>query len=138
MLDGDDLREIFDATSAYGREERLQQLAMRYARLCRSIALQGFDVAIATISLFHEVQDWNGVHLPGYVEIPLDVPLSELAQRDSEGVNGSAGRAGGVAGVDFAVDFPPSPEIHLVWRPGWSPDIAFEEAVERLSSLEAR
>mgnify|MGYP003332016143 CR=1 FL=1 len=62
LLDGDELREIFGATSVnvqdYGREKRMA-LAMQYAHLCNILAKQGFTVVIATISLIKAVHAWH-------------------------------------------------------------------------------
>ncbi len=67
FLDGDALREVLAVTAVdgadHGRSQRLD-LAMRYARLCRLLASQGFTVVIATISLFREVHAWNRANLP--------------------------------------------------------------------------
>lgn len=136
MLDGDQMREIMGATSAHTREERLQ-LTMGYARLCRLIAVQGVDVAIATISLFREVHDWNRNNLPGYVEIFLDVPLSELARRDPKEIYGrlARGELKNVAGVDQAVDYPKAADVVLTWREGWTVECAFGELLDKLKRL---
>src|SRR5205823_3842085 len=97
MLDGDELREVFGAEAAHTRSERLA-LAFRYAKLCRLIALQGIDVAIATISLFREIHAWNRSNLSGYCEILLTAPLSELALRDPKKIYERAAR-GEIANV---------------------------------------
>lgn len=53
MLDGDEIREVFDATSSnnisYERDKRLA-LAMQYTKLFRLPSNQGETVVIATIS----------------------------------------------------------------------------------------
>lgn len=111
LLDGDELREVFGATAAnsqnHGREGRLA-LAMQYAHLCRMIAAQGHTVVIATISLFHEVHEWNRAHQPGYFEVYLKVPVHELSRRDPKGIyrRYHAGELHNVAGLDLAIDEP--------------------------------
>ena len=69
MLDGDDLREILgtekDEPTNYTRPKRLE-VAMRYSRLCRMISAQGFNVVIATMSLFNEVHKWNRTYINNY------------------------------------------------------------------------
>jgi adenylylsulfate kinase len=123
MLDGDELRDALGASHAHGREERLA-LAMRYARLCRMIARQGIDVAIATISLFGEVDEWNRRNLPGYVEVFLRVPLPVLEARDPKGIyaRARAGEAGNVAGIDLQVDEPRAPDVLVDHDPAASPE----------------
>jgi adenylylsulfate kinase-like enzyme len=111
LLDGDELRDVFGAASAntqnHGREGRLA-LALQYAHLCRVIAAQGHTVVIATISLFREVHAWNRMHLPGYFEVYLKVPVAELRRRDPKGIyrRFDAGELNNVAGLDLAIDEP--------------------------------
>lgn len=111
MLDGDELREVVGAAAPtagnHGREGRLA-LAMKYAALCRIIAEQGLTVVIATISLFHEVHEWNRANLPGYFEVYLKVPLEELRHRDPKGIyrRFDAGELSNVAGLDLSIDEP--------------------------------
>ncbi|MEP7083955.1 MAG: adenylyl-sulfate kinase, partial [Betaproteobacteria bacterium] len=112
VLDGDELRAALGVTGLFGRGDR-RGLASCYGRLCRMLASQGFDVVIATISLFHEVQRWNRAHLPGYVEIVLEVPLPELIARDRDGLYAGAvtgvSAMSDVAGVDQPVEWPEHP-----------------------------
>src|SRR5438045_4028767 len=61
LLDGDDLRAVLGADNAHTSSDRLA-LALCYARLCALLGMQGVDVVIATISLFHEVHTWNRAH----------------------------------------------------------------------------
>ena len=111
LLDGDELREVFDATvenkENHGREGRLA-LAMQYAHLCRVIATQGLTVVIATISLFREVHAWNRSNLPGYFELYLKVPVEELRRRDPKGIyrRFDTGELTNVAGLDLPIDEP--------------------------------
>ena len=119
MLDGDELRIVLGATTTHDRDERLN-LAMRYSHLCQMIAAQGFDVAIATISMFREVHEWNRKNLPGYVEIFLDVPIKELERRDPKNIYARSNKKEikNVAGVDLNVDKPQAPDVHIEWMSG--------------------
>lgn len=136
MLDGDELRETLAAGTAYTRSERLQ-LAMRYAYLCHLIAVQGFNVAIATISLFREIHEWNRLNLPGYIEIYLDVPIVELRRRDPKKIyeQSAKGELPSVAGIDLEVDFPVVSDVVLTWKEGWTIDGAFDEMLIKLTAL---
>ncbi len=138
MLDGDELREVFDSGDAFTGADRLR-LAMRYARLCRVIAAGAVDVAISTVSLFRDVHEWNRSNLPGYVEIFLDVPMAELCRRDPKGLyrRAARGELRDVAGLDLAVDYPTSPHVRLQWRENLSADRMFGELLERLGALDA-
>lgn len=133
-LDGDELREAMSITQLHTREERLM-LARRYAQLCYLIASQGFDVAIATISLFREIHEWNRANLPNYVEIFLNVPIDELARRDPKKIyeRASRGEIQNIAGLDFGVDHPQTPDIKIEWVPGLTVDVALKQVVEHLN-----
>ena len=133
LLDGDELREVFGAAKFndknHGREGRLT-LAMQYAHLCRVIALQGLTVVIATISLFREVHVWNRGNLPGYYEVYLKVPMSELRRRDSKGIYSQfdAGKLFNVAGLDMTVDEPQDPD----WKVEFKPEQTINQLVQEL------
>lgn len=133
MLDGDEIREVMNAEHVHSREERLE-LAMRYAKLCRMISAQGIDVAIATISLFKEVHEWNRRHIPAYVEIYIHVPIDELKRRDPKKIyeRASRGELHNVAGLDLPVDQPASPHVRIDHLPGKSAEAAFEELWQQL------
>jgi len=139
MLDGDELREVMGATQSHTQEER-KQLAMRYSRLCKMIASQGVDVAIATISMFREVHEWNRANIPGYVEIYLDVPKEEVVRRDPKKIYARAARdeLKNVAGFDFAVDVPTAPDIRIAWSPELTADQSLTHVIEQLKQLNQR
>lgn len=138
MLDGDELREVMGATQAHTQEER-KQLAMRYSQLCRMIASQGVDVAIATISMFREVHEWNRANIPGYVEIYLDVPKDELIRRDPKQIYARAARdeLKNIAGFDVAVDAPAAPDIRIAWSPTLTVAATLSQVVEQFEKLKA-
>jgi dolichol-phosphate mannosyltransferase len=116
MLDGDEMREVFgnvkENSANHGRTARLE-LAMQYAKLCRLIATQGTTVICSTISMFREVHEWNRENIPGYFEVYLKVPLSELRRRDPKGIyrRFNSGVLKDVAGLDLEVDEPQTPDI---------------------------
>lgn len=112
LLDGDVLRAIFGVSGAHDRQSRLG-LALQYARLCSELARQGHTVICATISLFHQVHDWNRANIAGYHEIYLRVPLEQLQARDPKGIYARAktGDVKDVAGLDFAIEEPRDPDL---------------------------
>jgi len=115
FLDGDDLRDVFVLPHInqdnHSRERRIQ-LAIQYSQLCKMLSTQGLIVVIATISLFHEVHAWNRTHIPGYIEIYLNVPLDELRRRDPKNIyqKYDNGELSNVAGLDLHVDVPKNPD----------------------------
>jgi cytidine diphosphoramidate kinase len=135
-LDGDEIRAVVGAVRGHSRDERLE-LALRYSRLCKLLADQGFNVAIATISMFSEVHEWNRQNLPGYCEIYLDVPMEELMNRDTKGIYGRAARneIANVAGLDLKVDIPKNPDITLRFEKGKEESDTFDDLLSKLSSI---
>lgn len=136
LLDGDEIRAVVGAVKAHTKEDRLA-LALRYSRLCKLLADQGFDVAIATISLFEEVHNWNRENLPGYCEIFLDVPLDELRRRDTKGIYERFDRneIKNVAGIDLQVDFPKNPDVVLHFAASMDQNAMFDELIRQLIDL---
>ncbi len=115
LLDGDELRQVMNAgSSAFDRESRLA-LAYTYGRLCGLLSGQGHTVIIATISLFHEVHAWNREHLPGYMEIFLDVPEPVRRLRDPKGLYAAQqkGEMPQMAGSGVDVELPERPHLRL-------------------------
>jgi len=111
MLDGDELREIFDKDQIneeyYSKEGRLNR-ARKYSLLCSVLNKQGVNVVIATISLFKEIHKWNRENLKDYFEVYLKIPIDELRRRDSKGIyhRFDTGKIKNVVGLDFPMDEP--------------------------------
>ena len=86
LLDGDEMREaLIDLAGGFDRESR-RRLAFTYARWANLLAKQGSTVIVATISLYHDLHAWNREHLPGYLEVFLDVPEEIRRKRDPKGL----------------------------------------------------
>jgi adenylylsulfate kinase-like enzyme len=136
LLDGDQLREVVPGRLGYGRGDRLQ-LAMFYARLANQLAGQGHLVICSTISLFHQVQAWNRANTPGYVEVWLRVPISELAEREGRsafyGAAAAAGSVGDVVGLDSPAEFPVAPDLIIDNHGDIGPDDAAERILHALT-----
>jgi glutamine kinase len=112
FLDGDKLRGAIADDLGHPVEDR-KRSALRNGRLCQLLADQGISVVCATISMFHEVQRWNRTHIPGYCEIFLRVPLTEVERRDPKGIYARArkGKAANVVGIDIAAEEPEAPDL---------------------------
>lgn len=132
FLDGDALREAISSDLDYTIEGR-RDSATRNARLCRMLALQGLDVVCSTISLLHDVHRWNRENIPGYCEIFLRVPQSELERRDSKGIYGRVrrGEQKHVIGIDIPAEEPLQPDLVLDNWGDFSPDLAVERIWNR-------
>ena len=58
LIDGDKIREILGNTSATDRESRLK-ISYVYSNLAKVIVSQNINVICSTISLFHEIHNYN-------------------------------------------------------------------------------
>lgn len=112
FLDGDILRSVFGTQTGYTPKERLD-LAMRYSRLCQMLAMQEIDVVCATISMFHEVRNWNRESIPNYKEVYLKAPIKLLIERDQKQLYSRAlnGEINNVMGVDVPIEEPTNPDL---------------------------
>jgi cytidine diphosphoramidate kinase len=137
LLDGDSLRSIFADRDGYGRAERLR-LARSYARLCRMVSHQGIDVACATISLFHEIHEWNRANLPRYLEIYLRVSLDLLKSRDDNGLYRRAqeGTAVNVYGIDLVPEEPLAPDMIIDNEESMTIDEVVERILTRMETAQ--
>ena len=120
MLDGDEVRIAFE-----GEDESVVNHACahrahragRLSRLARLASRQGIPVVVATISLFHDVQDWNRCYLPRYREVLMraDIELLRARRPALYGPRGTAAQPN-VVGVDIDAEFPAVPELTIAQR----------------------
>lgn len=112
LLDGDQLREVTGGIYGHEPSERLKA-SLLYSRLCRMLTMQGINVICATISLFQETQDWNRKHIMNYKEIFIEVPITELEQRDPKKIyqKARAGLIKNVVGIDITPFYPNNPDL---------------------------
>jgi bifunctional enzyme CysN/CysC len=81
FLDGDDLRNIFGDHWGFDKASRVE-LAKIYMRLCSHLSSQGHVVIISAIAMFDETVEWMRLNIPNAMQVYLDVPLQERAERD--------------------------------------------------------
>ncbi|MBM4441165.1 MAG: iron-containing alcohol dehydrogenase [Candidatus Rokubacteria bacterium] len=137
VLDGDDLRAAIAGKVGHSDAER-RDLAQRYSRLCRFLSFQGVDVVCATMSLYHDVQEWSRANIPGYFEVYLRVEMPVLVRRDPKGLYRRAlsGELRNVAGIDQPFEAPVRPDLVIdnsAERPSLEPLVA-----ELLAALDRR
>lgn len=106
LIDGDHVRELFGNDLRYTPEDRLKN-AYRIAKLCHWLTDQGIDVVCATVSLFHEIHDYNRDMNANYTEIVLDVDYEILKRRNKKNLYDEA--AAEVVGRDQYAQFPRNP-----------------------------
>lgn len=130
-LDGDELREVLNKKFSHSRNDRLK-IAMTYARLVKLLSKQGYDVVIATISLFKEVHKWNRLNNYKLLSIFLDVPIVELKKRDPKKIYKNSRVKGLIAGIGVKVDIPKKPDVHIIWKKGMSKTVLFKIVLKKL------
>jgi adenylylsulfate kinase-like enzyme len=113
VIDGDRMRAILGAEGLAGADRR--RLGGIYAALARDVALQGLDAICATMSLFHDLHDWNRANIGRYREIYLRTRLATRRARDPKGLYraAEAGAAGAMPGLDEAFEEPRAPDLVL-------------------------
>jgi cytidine diphosphoramidate kinase len=133
-LDGDVLREIFGDSHNYSPDGR-KHLAMCYARLCKMLTEQGVDVVIATISMFHEVREWNRKNIENYNEIYIKVPMEVLIARDQKNLYSRAlrGEVEHVMGIDIEVEEPNNPDVIIINDGSTTPEYMMNQLISKLN-----
>lgn len=116
LLDGDNLRKIFDHHK-YDNISRLKY-GYIYANLCKFLINQNTNVIIAIGGLFHELHMWNKKNIPNYIEIFLDVPIDELERRDPKGLYKKFrnGKIKNLNGADISPELPKKPSLKIKWN----------------------
>lgn len=134
FLDGDILREVFGNDLGHSLEDR-RKSALRNSKLCRMLALQGIDVVCATISMFHDVRQWNRENIFKYVEVYVKVSIDVLIQRDQKQLYSKAlrGEAKDVMGVDLKIEEPLNPDFILNNDGVRTPGELVEELIKKLN-----
>ena len=123
QLDGDDIRNALGNDLGHTRKDRFES-AMRNARMCRMLSMQGLDVVCCTISMFDDVRGWNRENIQNYCEIYLKVPMDILKSRDPKGIymRAESGELKNVYGVDLPWDEPTDPHFVVVNDGAQSPE----------------
>ncbi|SUI76027.1 adenylyl-sulfate kinase [Shewanella morhuae] len=108
-LDGDDLRDVFN-NYGFSRDERYK-IAQQYSRLTKLLVDQGLLVVFSTVSLFHDIHEWNRINLKGYVEIYLDPGQMILVQRNKKKLYDIDHKSHSeIVGKGINPEFPKSPD----------------------------
>lgn len=130
LIDGDEMREVIrDLQVGHDRLSRIQH-AHRICRLARLAERQGHLVIVATMSLFHEIHQWNRQNFEDYLEIWLKVDSEVLRRRHPKGLYN--GGHTNVVGLDLPAEEPQQPHLVLS-NNSERPDLM--DFVEQIESL---
>ena len=133
-LDGDDIRHcIQDPNTGHDRDSRLAN-ALRICRFAKLFEQQNFLVVVSTMSLFHEIHDWNRANFDAYREIFVKVHIDTLKQRNARGLYSSvaSGEVQNVVGIDLIIEEPQEPDLILNNN---HPQEHFDELVEQILAI---
>jgi adenylylsulfate kinase-like enzyme len=114
FIDGDHVRNIMGHDLGYSLEDRRAN-GWRICRLCAYLDQQNINVVCATLSQFHDQQQWNRAEYSRYFEVFVDVPMETLVRRDQKGLytGALAGTVKNVVGVDMPFPAPLAPDLVL-------------------------
>ena len=139
LIDGDEIRAaIRDPHTGHDPSSRLDN-AYRISRLAKLFADQGHMVIVATMSIYHEIHDWNRANLLGYFEVWVEVSLPALRNRDASGLYSrfETGAAANVPGMDLDYERPVQPHLVLDNNPTLQdPDALAGVLLETIFNLE--
>jgi adenylylsulfate kinase len=112
VLDGDAVRETLVPPFGYRPEDRLH-FYETLARLAALLASQGFVVLVAATAHRQAFRDRAHELAPRYLEVLVDTPAAECAQRDTRGLyrEAEAGRNALVPGMGVDYERPRYPHV---------------------------
>ncbi len=113
-LDGNELREaIRDDAMGPDRESRLAH-AYRVCRLARLFESQSLWVVVSTVSLYHEVHEWNRANFDRYFEVLVKASDAEIGRRPTRGASRRYldDEVENLVGFETPIEYPHQP--HLV------------------------
>lgn len=113
LIDGDKIREILGNTSATDRESRLK-ISYVYSNLAKVIVSQNINVICSTISLFHEIHNYNRSIFQEYKEIFIKKNIETLIHEDKNGIySKSLQNKEFVVGINIEPEYPKDPSMIL-------------------------
>lgn len=113
LLDGDMVRiAISDPHIGYDKKSRIEN-AYRISRLAKMLSDQEIIVVVATMSLFHEIHEWNRKNFSQYLEVYVSVDFNVLKKRDARSIysKAEAGITSDVVGVHLEFEEPKCPHV---------------------------
>ena len=108
VISGDDIRNIFDLKK-YSFLERKKILG-KYAKFCRFIANQKFNIILAVVGLINKSQEWNQKNLHNYVEIYIKCNLKDIIKKGKKKLYKKKNKKS-LYSFDIKSEFPKRPKI---------------------------
>ena len=138
LIDGDVIRDLFGAGLGFHEAARHEQIG-RIQRLARMLSEQGMVVLVAALYAHPDLLAWNREHLPGYLEVYVNTPLSLVQSRDVKGLYAKAavGSMPHVVGLDIPWHAPASPDLVIDGNAGESPEQSAAKVIASAPRLAA-
>lgn len=114
LLDGDDIRKIYDTNLGYDPASRRKQ-TVRVQKLAQWVVAQDVLPVVAINHPFEEDRATCRASIPGYFEVSLDCELKERIRRDNKKLYLPAlrGEKRHVVGVDIPFEYPKTADLVL-------------------------
>ena len=114
LLDGDEVRALFENDLGYTEAEREQQIR-RLQRLAAWLDRSGMLVIVAALYSHPDLLSWNRENFSNYFEVYLKASLEFLQTRDSKGLYAGAeiGNIKNVVGIDIPWHEPNKPNMEV-------------------------
>lgn len=112
LVDGDDIRNLFDDGLGHSLSERRVNTE-RIAKICTFLDSQGIHAVCAVQSLFPDIREWCRENYSSYFEIYIESPMEQLVKRDTKDIYEGfrRGEVRNVAGLDLHFPVPISPDL---------------------------
>lgn len=133
LLDGDDIRKIYDTNLGYDPASRRKQ-TIRVQKLAQWVIAQEVLPVVAINHPFEEDRAACRAAIPGYFEVSLDCDLKERIRRDNKKLYLPAlrGEKRHVVGVDIPFENPSTADLVLNSEE-FSPEELLDAVITKLS-----
>jgi len=109
IVNGDDLREIFDYKK-FDKSSRLKY-ALSYSKFCKEITDQKVNVIFSTVSLYHKVRSWNKKNITNYFEIYIEADIKTLIKKKKKYFYRT--KLVNIVGKNIKAELPEKPDIKI-------------------------
>ena len=109
IVNGDDLREIFDYKK-FDKSSRLKY-ALSYSKFCKEITDQKVNVIFSTVSLYHKVRSWNKKNINNYFEIYIEADIKKLIKNKKKHFYRT--KLINIVGKNIQAELPKKPDIKI-------------------------
>ena len=109
-FDGDDIRNMLGGLASFSVEGR-KKTAGVYSKMCTYLTERGINVIISTISLYHNIHNYNRENNKYYYEILLKVEQDVLVKRNKKGLYNPGVK--NVMSIDQEPEYPNNPDLVL-------------------------